>query len=225
MDVNDLRDPGNVGQGLASSEPIDFSDTTIRYITDRCRGQRVLDIGCVMHNVAAYNSRYFLHRAIAEVAGELIGLDLHEEGVTALVRQGYRVVAGDAENFAFDRKFDVIVAGDLIEHLGNLDGFLTSCLAALEEDGCILIQTPNPWYWRNIVKSVLLEEVPNNAEHTCWFDPRTLRQLVARYGLAPGAIEFHSRYVRDRMMPLPRGIKHTSWVAEVRKQSAESARL
>ena len=218
MKSSDLRYHADVGEGLSAREPIDFADAKIRYITERCRGRRVLDIGCVMHNVASYNSCYFLHRAIAEVAADVTGLDLHEEGVTALAGYGYSVAVGDAEHFAFERKFDVIVAGDLIEHLGNLDGFLTSCLAALEDDGCILIQTPNPWYWRNIVKSVVYEEVPNNAEHTCWFDPRTLRQLVARYGLTLGEVEFQSRYARDRMMPLPRGIKHTSWIAEIRRR-------
>lgn len=192
-------------------EPIDFSDTKTRYVTERCKGKRVLDLGCVMHDPAEYRSRYFLHRAISEVAAEVVGLDLHAEGVAALNSLGFTVVVGDAERFAFDQQFDVIVAGDLIEHLGNVDGFLTSARAALAPSGLIIVQTPNPWYWRNIAKAALLPEVPNNPEHTCWFDPRTLRQLAARYGLMLGDVEYQSRMHRDRLMPLPRGLKHTSW--------------
>ena len=215
MKTSDLKDTSEVGQGLSQEEPINFSDSKTRFMTDRCRGKSVLDLGCVMHNTSSYNSQYFLHRAIREVAGELVGLDLHEPGVEALRQRGYQAVAGDAENFSFANSFDVIVAGDLIEHLGNQDGFLQSCLKALKPDGKILIQTPNPWYWRNVVKAVLHVEVPNNPEHTCWFDPRTLRQLIARYGLTLGQVEFQSRYARDRLMPLPRGLKHTSWAAEI----------
>jgi len=186
-------------------EEIDYSDWKTRYVTRRCAGKRVLDLGCVMHSPEAYKDRYFLHRAIAGVAGEVIGLDLNPEGVARLNNLGFRAVVGDAEAFAFDEPFDVIVAGDLVEHLGNLDGFLNSCLGALAPGGRIVVQTPNPWYWRNLLKAVVYREVPNNVEHTCWFCPRTFRQLVDRYGLTLANVEFGSRYLRDRLMPLPRG--------------------
>jgi len=56
--------------------------------------------------------------------------------------------------------------------------------------------------------------VPNNPEHTCWFCPRTWRQLVERFGFTIRDIEFQSRYRRDNLMPLPRGLRHTSWSLE-----------
>jgi len=196
-------------------EPIDYADWKTAYVTKRCAGRRVLDLGCVMHSPEAYKSRYFLHRAISEVAREVIGLDLNPEGVERLNAVGYRAVVGDAEAYAFAEPFDVIVAGDLIEHLGNLDGFLKSSIKALAPGGRVIVQTPNPWYWRNIVKAVLYREVPNNVEHTCWFCPRTFRQLVERYGLTLDDIEFGSRYLRDRLMPLPRGLRETAWSAEL----------
>ena len=196
-------------------EPIATHDSKIRYVLRRCAGKRVLDLGCVMHDPAEYRGRYFLHRAIAGVAETLVGLDLHEEGVAALRALGYDARVGDAEAFAFEEPFDTIVAGDLIEHLGNFEGFLKSAIDALAPGGRIVVQTPNPWYWRNVVKAAPTGEIANNPEHTCWFDPRTLRQLVARYGLAVRAVEYQSRYARDRFMPLPRGWKHTSWSAEL----------
>ncbi|MDE8651579.1 class I SAM-dependent methyltransferase [Novosphingobium album (ex Liu et al. 2023)] len=153
-------------------EPIDFSDAKTAFVIERCRGKRVLDLGCVMHDIAHYQSRHFLHRAIAEVAQSVIGLDLHREGIEHLRSLGYDARGGNAENFDFDEPFDVIVAGDIVEHLSNLDGLLSSCLRNLTPDGHIIVQSPNPWYWRNCVKAVLYREVPNNAEHTCWFCPR-----------------------------------------------------
>ena len=198
------------------AEPIDFSDSKTRFITDRCRGMRVLDLGCVMHDPAAYASRYFLHRAIAEVAADVTGLDLHAEGVENLRSLGFNAVVGNAEKFAFDDKFDVIVAGDIIEHLNNLDGFLTSVRGALKPGGLLIVQTPNPWHWRFIVKSALKSEINVNFEHTCWFCVRTWRQLVARYDMRLDAVEFQSRNRSDNLMPLPTAWKHTSWSAEVR---------
>lgn len=50
-------------------------------------------------------------------------------------------------------------------------------------------------------------------DHNSWLC--TLRQLVRRYGMDIGEIVFGSRYRLDRFMPLPRGIKHTSFHAEI----------
>lgn len=220
MEQRDLA-PSAPETGDVSGE-VAWSDAKIAYVAERCRGKRVLDLGCVMHHSSAVASRYHLHRALAPVAARLKGLDLLSDGVSAMQARGYDVVQGDAENFDLGETFDVIVAGDIIEHLGNLEGFLTSCRRHLEPDGMIIVQTPNPWYWRHVVKAALLPEVPNNPEHTCWFDPRTLRQLVARFGMDLASVEYQSRYARDRFMPLPRGWKHTSWSAEIRL--AEGAR-
>ena len=129
--------------------------------------------------------------------------------------KGFNVIHGDACNFDLGRKFDVIIAGDLIEHLDNFSGFFESCKRHMHEQSRLLISTPNPWFWKNIVKACLYKEVPNNAEHTCWLCPRTLRQLVRRHRMDIGEIMFGSRYHSDRFMPLPRGIKHTSFHAEV----------
>jgi 2-polyprenyl-3-methyl-5-hydroxy-6-metoxy-1,4-benzoquinol methylase len=192
-----------------------FDDHKIAFVAKFCQGKDVLDIGCVQHDPQAYRSRFWVHKAVAKVAKSVIGLDLHEGGVKVLQAQGFNVITANAESFELDRAFDVIVAGDIIEHLGNLNGFLLSCKSHLAPQGRLLVSTPNPWYWRNTVKAALSMEVNNNPEHVCWVCPRTLRQLVRRHGMDVGAIEFGSRYLRDRLMPLPRGWKHTSYHAEV----------
>ena len=67
--------------------------------------------------------------------------------------------------------------------------------------------------------TVLSTEVANNREHTCWFCPRTWRQLVERYGFTIRAIQFDARYAKDRLMPLPRGLKYPAWSLETIRQS------
>jgi 2-polyprenyl-3-methyl-5-hydroxy-6-metoxy-1,4-benzoquinol methylase len=192
-----------------------FNDHKISFATRLVEGKDVLDIGCVQHDPQAYRSQYWVHKALAARAKSLIGLDLSEDGVDFLREKGFNIITADAQNFDLGQTFDVIYAGDIIEHLEDFSGFLESCKRHLRPGGALLISTPNPWYWRYIVHAILKYEVPNNPEHTCWLDPRTLRQLVRRHDMDVVSIEFGSRYARDRFMPLPRGIKHTSWHAKV----------
>jgi 2-polyprenyl-3-methyl-5-hydroxy-6-metoxy-1,4-benzoquinol methylase len=207
--ANEKVNPRDIGNDIA------FGDHKIAFVMKHCQDKDVLDVGCVEHDPEAYRNRFWVHKAVATVAKSILGLDLHEEGVKVLRAQGFNVVAGDAERFDLGSTFDVIVAGDIIEHLGDLSGFLESCKRHLRPGGRLIVSTPNPWYWRNIIKAALHTEVNNNPEHVCWICPRTLRQLVARHGMELGEIKFGSRYIRDRLMPLPRGWKHTSYHAEV----------
>ncbi|WP_315789088.1 class I SAM-dependent methyltransferase [Fischerella sp. JS2] len=214
-------DPSNIkGDSLAAnskdfSNKIAFNDHKIRFIVKYSQGKDVLDIGCVCHNPESYKSKYWVHKAIKEVARSLIGIDLYQDGVEYLQKLGFNVVTADAQCFELGKKFDVIVAGDIIEHLEDFHGFLKSCKKHMHKDSRLLISTPNPWYWRNIIKAALNKEVNNNPEHTCWLCVRTLRQLVNRHGMNIGEIQFGSTYLRDKIIPLPRGWKHTSFHAEV----------
>lgn len=204
------------GAAQKQAEPVAVRDHKLGYMMARCRGKSVLDLGCVQHDPGNARSRFWLHRALRKVAEELVGLDSDAVGVATLARQGYDIRLGDACDFDLGRTFEVIVAGDLIEHLDNHAGFLASCRRHMTQDSRLLIATPNPWYWRHLFKAVLGPEVRNHPEHTCWLCPRTFRQLADRHGFAVEEVVFGSRYRRDRWMPLPRGLKHTSWQATVR---------
>jgi 2-polyprenyl-3-methyl-5-hydroxy-6-metoxy-1,4-benzoquinol methylase len=174
-----------------------------------CRGKDVLDLGCVHHNPENYKSMYWLHKALKHVARTLDGIDLYEEGVDYLKERGYSVMVGNAENFRTGKTYDVIVAGDLIEHLGNLSGFLDSCKAHLRPGGKLLLSTPNPWYWRFVVKAAIFKgRVNPNREHTLWVCTTVLGQLLARHDLKIEGWHYGSRYLRDRILPLPAGVKH-----------------
>lgn len=203
--------PSDFGDDIA------WSDHKIAFVMKHAEGKDVLDLGCVDHDPQGYQSRFWVHKALKQKAKSLTGMDLSQAGADFLTGHGYRVIQGDAQNFDLNHEFDIIVAGDLIEHLEDFSGFLESCKAHLKPKGSILISSPNPWYWRFIVHAILKKEVPNNPEHTCWICPRTLRQLAGRHGMDVADIEFGSRYARDRLMPLPRGIKHGAWHARVVK--------
>jgi len=197
------------------SNEIAFNDHKIQFAVKYCRNKNVLDIGCVQHNPENYKSKYWVHKALKEVSSSIVGIDLYKPGVDYLKERGFNIIFADAQQFDLGKTFDVIIAGDIIEHLEDFHGFLESCKRHMHNESRLIVSTPNPWYWRNIVKAAISKEVNTNPEHTCWLCPRTLRQLLSRHNLKIGEIVFGSRYLRDRFMPLPTGWKHTSFHAEI----------
>lgn len=215
-DTSYLIGPNTAARVSDFGETIAWNDHRIAYFAKYARGKSVLDLGCVMHNPEQYKSRYWVHKALKEIASDLIGLDLYADGVAYLRERGFNVIVGDATAFDLGRQFDVIVAGDVMEHLDDFAGFLESCKKHMHAGSHLLITSPNPWFWKNIVKSVLFQEVPNNPEHTYWLCPRTVRQTAQRFGMDIVDISFGSRSLRERLMPLPRGVKHTTFHLAVR---------
>ncbi len=214
------REGANVGD---FADNIAWSDHSIKFYVEQARGRDVLDIGCVMHNPENYKSQYWIHKALKGVAKTLVGIDLYDEGVQYLRSRGYNIVTADAQNFDLGKQFDVIVAGDVMEHLENFQGFIDCCKKHLRPDGVILVSTPNPWYWRYIIKAALMPEFRSNPEHTMWFCPRTLRQLFNRHDFDIVSLSFGSRYLRDRLLPLPGTWKHTTFHAIVRPTTTAPA--
>ena len=208
---------GSVDSPAPSSDndKIAWDDQKIRFVTDRCKNKDVLDLGCVQHDPRLADTKLWLHKAICAVSDNVLGLDLYEVGVEILSEKGYNVVHGDAEDFDLGRVYDVIVAGDLIEHLSNFGRFLDSCVNHMGLDSKLLICTPNPWHWHRVIRAAY-RDVPVNGEHTCWMCPTTLSQLVKRHGLALTYFEYGSSRMRDRFLPLPKRLRHQSWNAELK---------
>ncbi len=187
-----------------------MNDHKINFVTKYCIGKSALDIGCVMHDPKRYTSPYWLHGAIEKVAFELVGIDIDREGIKYLQNIGYNIIYADAQNFFLNRTFDVIVAGDVLEHLENFDGFFKCCKNHMHENSILLISTPNPWHWINIIRSAFYYDFHVNREHVCYFSMRTLKQLLARYNFEIKDIKFGARGIW-RFIPLPNGWKHTSF--------------
>lgn len=161
------------------------------------RGRSVLDIGCVQHSTENMDNNDWVHAKLYNVAEEVLGVDYLETEVRQLQQEGYNVVCADAEQMDLDRTFDVVVAGELIEHLSNIGSFLDTVHDHLERDGELILTTPNPWAFHRF-KQALFGDVNANDEHTCWFDETTLRQVLERHG-------FHVRRVKY-VTPSTKGI-------------------
>ncbi|GAA0423608.1 hypothetical protein GCM10009133_35210 [Cocleimonas flava] len=192
-------------------EKTEYNDFKIKYYMDRCKDKKVLDIGCVQHNQDNWKSKFWLHKAIKEVASEIQGIDIFQEGINNLKERGYTVTCADAQDFDLEEKFDVIVAGDIIEHLDNVGGFVSSCKRHMHKDSHLLISTPNIFSARKLFKFLTSKngEINVNPEHVHWYCPTTIRQLMQRHDLKLSSITYGSRTF-DRYIPLPKKIRHST---------------
>jgi 2-polyprenyl-3-methyl-5-hydroxy-6-metoxy-1,4-benzoquinol methylase len=146
-------------------------------ILKRCRNRKVLDVGCV-GQVRSYESKSWLHNQISEVAKELTGVDIDRIGIDQLASKGYRVLHVD--ELRKDDKFEVIVMGDVIEHIGDIQSFLAFYARHLTDDGILVITTPNPFSFRQVLHVFFYSKPSINREHTSNLDPITMLELIDR---------------------------------------------
>lgn len=108
----------------------------IDYFISRFRG-KVLNIGC-------YDSESY-GLMLKSGYANLSGLDFVEGD------KARRIVKGDALKMDFKNEFDVIIAGELIEHFypGQAKVFLKNSFNALKKGGELILTTPNKGAWSN----------------------------------------------------------------------------
>ena len=158
-----------------------FYDTVIPLV----RGKTVLDAGSIGHS---YEGRKVFKTwnfaVLSEHAAKIKGFDLLEKDVGEARADGFDIEVGDAESYISDEKYEVIFAGDLIEHLSNPGLFIRCCYQNLSDGGELILSTPNTYSLAKLVRVVLrrTNEPPVNPEHTFYFTPQTLEQLVTRHG-------------------------------------------
>lgn len=169
-----------LSERLKNSPPID----RIPFMQNICRNRIVLDLGCIRHNAEfAIKDPDWLHGKIKAVAKKVIGVDYLAAEVEKLKDHGYNIIYGDVTKpLDIQENFDIIIAGDLIEHLSNFEGFFDNCTRLLKTDGNLLLTTPNPFYADEFYYTAIKKNFLINPEHTCWIDPQSLSQLSARFG-------------------------------------------
>ncbi|HXT09034.1 MAG TPA: class I SAM-dependent methyltransferase [Roseiarcus sp.] len=148
-------------------------------------GKRLLDIGCIGHDLEARRTiGTFYLEDFRRKAAYVKGIDILEEDVDRARRMGFEVEVGNAEGYTDGSNYDVIFAGELIEHLSNPGAFLRCAYQNLRDDGVLVLSTPNTFSFSRLLRCLArgTNEPPLNEEHTCYFTPRTLEQLVTRWG-------------------------------------------
>ena len=135
----------------------------------------VLDLGCA----SGWRRSDWFHGLIAGVASECVGVDLDGEALTTMSERGYQLVHGDAQTVDLGRTFDVVHAGELVEHLDDPHALLASARRHMRADSRLVLTTPNAFCVTNFLYR-LGGQPKVNRDHVCWYCEDTLRQLLER---------------------------------------------
>lgn len=174
------------------------------YILDACRGARVLHLGCVDHPFLHERlvSGDLLHAALADVAAELSGVDLDHDGLETLRAAGFdNLYEADIEQIdaaAFPGRFDVIVAGEIVEHLTQPGAFLRRVPRLLAPGGRLLVTVPSAQSIRLAANALRRVEVVH-PDHKAYFSPHTLTELLEANALT--VVDLRPYWVKPRRSP------------------------
>jgi SAM-dependent methyltransferase len=174
-------------------------------IEDLCRGKKVLDVGCVDHDLLlARRGERWLHQQVVAVARQVVGVDADEVGVSLMLGEGYDVIHADITgdiNEVEDRgPFDVIVAGEVIEHLGNPQGLFHSAARLLAPGGTMIVTSPNP-YAPFRARAGAFGWVWENVDHLIYVFPSGIAEMADRAGLRLVAYGAETPGLRHTLVP------------------------
>lgn len=136
----------------------------------------VLDIGFLGQGIKKDDLNWphaLLKKQTKEVYG--VDIDLNHE-----FKNNFHYQEANAEDFSFSVKFDIIFAGDIIEHLSNPGLFLDCCKKNLKPEGFLIITTPNAFNLFNIAGKLMNVEPVVNSDHTAYFNSKTIDALLKK---------------------------------------------
>lgn len=161
-----------------------FTRTRLEAILKYIKNKDILDIGSIQHDIILSKSKNWLFAFLNKHGHSVLGIDFLEEEVKKAQNKGYNIIYGNAQTINLNRKFEVIVAANIIEHLSNPGIFLENMKKHLTPKGRLIISTNNNSGFDCFYDSLILGFIPNNPEHTCWYDFVTLKELTQRGGLS-----------------------------------------
>jgi 2-polyprenyl-3-methyl-5-hydroxy-6-metoxy-1,4-benzoquinol methylase len=144
-------------------------------------GGRVLDVGC---------SSGYLAEPLSRRGCTVVGVELDPDAAREAERWCERVFVGDVETMELPLdpgSFDVVVCGDIVEHLRDPGAVVARLRPLLRPGGRLVVSTPNVanWAvrlsllggrWRYTDRGIL------DRTHTHLFTRRTLVEMIERAG-------------------------------------------
>lgn len=169
-----------------------MSDWREKYLESKIKGKIVLDLG------VGDTRHRSLHPYIKTVAKKLVGIELDPMRAEKLRKQGYNVKTGNAETTLLNQTFDVVIAGDLIEHLNNPGVFLETVKKHMKKEGMFIFNTPNAYSINLIIRALInLGKVKQFDEHTFIFTEDLLKELLNRHKMKIIKVIYFSHKNKD----------------------------
>jgi 2-polyprenyl-3-methyl-5-hydroxy-6-metoxy-1,4-benzoquinol methylase len=168
----------SIPEGL---EPSSF-ELRRRFLLDALNaGERLLDIGCGEGRFAA---------AASEAGTEVLAADVAEEALRRArllhPRLDARLIDGEGSWDFEDGSFDVVWAGEVIEHVADTASWLSELRRVLRPGGRLLMSTPllgrRELLAAALSGAVFAECFEPRSDHLRHYNAATLRALIADFG-------------------------------------------
>ena len=165
----------------------------LEIIKDFCSGKKVLHLGCTNYPYTkeAIDSDMLLHFELEKICSDLWGLDGDEKGID-IIRSHCtnQLLNGDLENLAevpIEGTFEVIVAGEMIEHLNNPGLFLNGIKRFMNKNSVLLLTTINAYcamrFFYYGARGRRGKAEPVHPDHVAYYSYSTLKLLLERHEL------------------------------------------
>ena len=138
------------------------------------RGKRVLDLGCRSGAL----TRHILD------GNSVVGLDVDAAALEKAAALGIEPLQANVEEPLplGDASFDVIVAGELFEHLQFPDALVAEIHRVLRPGGLLLGSVPNAYRVQSRLRFLGGRAPEDDPTHLRMFSPAALRELLAEFG-------------------------------------------
>ncbi len=194
------------------SEKIDLVDR-IDYLKELSKGKKVLHLGCTNYPYTeiAMENNSLLHFELMKVSSDLWGFDFDQKGLDILASQKveklYQADLEKLDSLNLDETFDVIIAGEMIEHLSNPGLFLKGIQRFMNPQTNLVVTTINAYSALRFAiyglrgKGGINE--PVHSDHVAYYSYSTLKLVVDRADLKVRKFSFYDLGKEHR--------PHTRW--------------
>jgi len=160
------------------------------------QGLDVCHIGCV-----GVHMEDIFHLRLAHECKYLLGVDINMQGLD-MMKKNYPNMQYAFFNLEDKRKdelphhwisrFDVIVLGEVVEHVGNAMNFIKRASDMLKKDGQIIITVPNAFSLRSFVNIALANAELVRTDHTSYYSYTTIQTLLESCNCEILNLDFYS---------------------------------
>jgi 2-polyprenyl-3-methyl-5-hydroxy-6-metoxy-1,4-benzoquinol methylase len=115
-------------------EKIEFVTSNLKVLSQKSK-LKILDIACNDGYLTQIYGRY----------GKVLGVDLNKQSIAVCRKRGIECINKNIMDLpkTFHENFDVVIAGDIIEHIFNTDEFLQKIYQLLKPGGTLMLTTAN----------------------------------------------------------------------------------
>jgi SAM-dependent methyltransferase len=173
----------------------------VEFIKAMCAGKKVLHLGCTNwpYTKDAIDNDMLLHFELKKVARELYGFDYDQQGIDTLAAAGvenlYRADLEKLDEVDLSTTFDLIIAGEMIEHLNNPGLFLAGIRRFMDAGTKLVITTINAYCGMRFALYGLRGRggtiEPVHPDHVAYYSYSTLKLLIERHDLRVDELLFY----------------------------------